>query len=223
MELPDFSFEKKLWVDGVGLVYGADEVGRGCFAGPVVAACVSFSPDIKIPESILINDSKKLSAKKREEANGWIVDNSLVWGVGAASVSEINKNGIKKATDVAFRKSVLAASNKINNKNAQNMTSHLLVDAFYIPNIKGFGKTKQKAIKNGDGRSLSIAAASIVAKVFRDNLMLRLAKNNNHSMYGWENNKGYGTAGHREAIVKHGITKYHREQFVRTYLSKHSG
>src|SRR5579859_1417044 len=100
-KLPDFTFEKELWNLPV-IVAGVDEVGRGAFAGPVVTGCVIFKKDENI--NILINDSKKLTQKQREVANKWIKENCFAWGIGSASVAEINKHGIVKATNMAFRR-----------------------------------------------------------------------------------------------------------------------
>ncbi len=209
MILPDFSFEKKLWKK-YKFVAGMDEVGRGSFAGPVVTACVIF-PQISI--KVLINDSKKLSSKQRKVSDIWIRENAIAFGIGEASVAQINKFGIKKATEIAFRKA-------ISNINKARKVEYLLMDAFYVPYVKGLKRKNQLAIVKGDQKSLSIAAASIIAKVYRDKLMVNLSKNRSFKKYGWEKNKGYGTKGHRDAISKHGTTKHHRKQFIETWLSK---
>jgi ribonuclease HII len=214
MTLPDFSFEKKVYKNGYRVIAGMDEVGRGCFAGPVVAGCVVFplEPETDNYQSRpVINDSKKLSSKQREVANSWIRNNAIAYGIGRAGASEINKVGIKKATEIAFRRAIVACEVKID---------YLLVDAFYIPYVKGLRRKNQKAIIKGDAKSISIAAASIIAKVYRDSLMVRLGKNPKYRMYGWGQNKGYGTQIHREAITKYGITRQHRNKFVETYLSR---
>ena len=203
MSLPDFFFEKFLWKKGFKLIAGVDEVGRGSLAGPVVAGAVIFSLKIKIPDSILINDSKKVSPKKRVTSSEWIKKNAVSWGVGVGTVPQINKLGIVPATQIAFRKAV----KKVN-------PDYLLIDAFYIPYVKGLRRKNQKAIIKGDTKSLSIAAASIIAKVYRDELMTDLSKNPKYKKYGWDKNKGYGTLSHKKAIKKYGITKLHRKDFV---------
>jgi ribonuclease HII len=212
MVLPDFSFEHKLHRRGRKLIAGVDEVGRGCFAGPVVAGCVVFDRKMckleKIP--VRIDDSKKLSSKRREIADEWIRKNAKGVGIGMASVSRINRLGIKKATEIAFRKAI---------KNCDVQIDYLLIDAFYIPYVKGLRRRNQKAIIHGDTKSISIAAASIVAKVHRDKLMTELGKKAKYKKYGWGRNKGYGTKEHRNSILKYGTSRFHRKQFVRNYVS----
>lgn len=206
MRLPNFSFEKKLWKK-YRYIAGADEVGRGSFAGPVVAGAVVFPPDLKV--EVRINDSKKLSQKRREIANKWIRENSLAWGIGEAGVGKINKYGIKKATEIAFRRAI---------KNCGEV-NYLLIDAFFVPYVKGLRRKNQLPIINGDEKSLSIAAASIIAKVHRDNLMVSLGKKPKYRKYKWQKNKGYGTRKHQKAISKYGITRLHRKLFVRNFVS----
>lgn len=236
---PDFRFENKLWKKGFNVVAGCDEVGRGCFAGPVVAAACAFSPKTisflkgASLEGVKINDSKKLTALQRERADKWIKENCVSWGVGLGSVAEINRTGIVKATNSAFRRAI-----KIVNENLETRIEYLLIDAFYIPYVRDLkvclknaknGKVNPKIPKNtsrqlavikGDEKSFSIAAASIIAKVYRDNLMARLSQKIN--LYGWETNKGYGTKAHTEAIEKYGLTKHHRKRFVETYFNNSS-
>lgn len=221
--LPSLSFEAKLWSQGFEFVAGADEVGRGSFAGPVVATTVVFAPMIndrwlmvKANKEIKIDDSKKLAPLQRVRASKWIRENSLAWGVGEASVSEINSLGMGKASNKAFRRAVFSANKKI-----EKRIEFLLIDGFYIPYLRGFmasgKKAKQLAVKKGDEKSFSIASASIIAKVYRDRLMKRLSQK--HPEYGWGRNKGYGTKEHQGAILKHGLTRYHRKQFVRTFFN----
>ena len=199
--MPDFSLEKQIWDQNYKIIAGCDEVGRGSFAGPVVAATVVFAPISN--QTPKINDSKKLTQKQREIADKWIKQNSLAWGIGQANVNFINHYGIVKATNFAFRQAI---------KNTKIQIDYLLIDAFYIPYVRGVGLKRQRAIVKGDAKSISIAAASIIAKVYRDNLMVNLAKS--HKNYNWESNKGYGTKYHRQAISKYGPTKYHRELWL---------
>jgi ribonuclease HII len=172
---------------------------------------------------IVINDSKKLSAKQREVADKWIRKNALSFGIGSASVSQINKLGIKKATEIAFRKAI---------KNCKLKVDFLLIDAFYIPYVRGLRRKNQKPIIKGDTKSISIAAASIIAKVYRDKLMTDLCKKKYRTSYAcvvtgkkymWHKNKGYGTKEHRDLIRKYGTSDLHRKVFVNTWLknSKH--
>ncbi len=223
-------YEKKIWKLGKNNIAGLDEVGRGCLAGPVVTGAVCFDKNLEklnIPSNIEINDSKKLSDKKRRTAAQWIKKNAKGWGVGIGTISEINRKGIVSATYSGFRRSLV---------NMQKMhcvrIDFLLIDAFYIPYVRGIrmpSKTRrnsrktiniakissqQLAIINGDEKSFLIAAASIVAKVTRDDLMIKLSKNEYYRRFGWQTNKGYGTKNHLLAIRKYGTTKYHRKIFV---------
>jgi len=230
---PNFSIEKSLWKRGYKYVAGADEVGRGAFAGPVVAACVVFPQNTKYQSQntvVKIDDSKKLSPGQRGLADVWIRRNVLVWGVGETSVSVINRQGMARATKTAFRKAIKSAKAKLAKKKAK--LDYLLIDAFFIPYVPGLptkrrknkkgrylknARGKQLAVVNGDEKIFSVAAASIIAKVYRDKLMLRLAMK--YPVYGWEKNKGYGTKEHQNSILKYGVTKYHRKQFVNTLLA----
>lgn len=186
-------FETKLWQKGFSLVCGIDEVGRGSFAGPVVVGAVIFK-DSKIPEGI--NDSKLLKPLIREKLSEEIKKISY-WAISEISVRFINKLGIAKATQMAFRKVVKILS-----------PDYILIDAFYI---KHLNRKKQKAIVKGDQKCASIAAASIIAKVYRDKLMKKLSKK--YPKYGFAKHKGYGTKRHQEAIKKHGLCKIHRKSF----------
>lgn len=215
MNYPNTEYEQNLWSRGNLLVAGLDEVGRGAFAGPVVVGCVAFPPNFNISKvPVYINDSKKMSAKLRLLASDWIKNNALVWSVGEASVASINKLGIGKAANMAFRKAI-AGSCRL----SKEAVNHILIDAFLIPKVKGFPvKTKQTSIVRGDQISFSIASASILAKVYRDNIMESLALR--VPDYNWHQNKGYGTKVHRDLIVKNGITRHHRIQFIKTWQSK---
>lgn len=228
---PNFEYETSFWEKGL-VVAGADEVGRGAFAGPVVASTVVFGhpeanemsdriflnrfyrPDFHRNSrmtGVIINDSKKLNRNQREKADIWIRKNALAFGIGEASVEEINKLGILKAIHKAYRRSI---------KNINFEINHLLVDAFYVPNLLGLPKGKQTPIIRGDSASFSIAAASIVAKVYRDNLMFEHAKKSSHKKYFWHKNVGYGTHAHRQAILEHGMTDLHRKQFVESFITR---
>lgn len=215
MDLPNFDFESKLLKKGFNIIAGVDEVGRGCFAGPIVAGCVAIGKDEmqgvmqNIP--VVINDSKKMSPGQREKADKWIRENVHASGIGTASVSQINKLGIKKASEIAFRRAIKDCGERID---------YLLIDAFYIPNVRGLRRKNQKAIVKGDTKSIAIAAASIIAKVYRDRLMSNLGTKRKYKKYGWAINKGYGTQMHRDMILKYGTTSYHRKQFVKTWLGR---
>jgi ribonuclease HII len=219
MNYPDFKYEKVRWRRGFKYVAGVDEVGKGCFAGPVVAAVAAFAPNSnyqfpisgEFSKRTIVNDSKQLTPRQREIADKWIRKNALVFGIGQASVTQINKLGIKKATEIAFRRAIKACGKSID---------YLLIDAFFIPYVKGLRRKRQQAIIKGDTKSISIAAASIIAKVYRDKLMTKLSKQPKYRKYGWGRNKGYGTREHRNAIKKYGTTRQHRKAFVNTWLSK---
>ncbi len=192
---PDFSFEDQY----SGVVCGIDEVGRGPLAGPVVAAAVALKRD-KIPLEILeqINDSKKLTAKKRDYLFNKIYEFSDV-SISECSGAEIDKINILQA-------SLRAMAQAFNGLRVIPVVA--LVDGNQAPKLP----CKIKTIIQGDARSLSIAAASIVAKHYRDNLMTRIANDFPH--YGWETNAGYGTAHHMKALEIHGVTIHHRRSFA---------
>jgi len=204
---PTFDYEKRLWEKGYRFVGGADEVGRGAFAGPVVAAVVVFDPlNISWPKDIIIRDSKKLTKKQRAVSASWIKENTY-WGIGEASVALINKDGIGKATKIAFRKAISEVAYHL-----PKSLEHLLVDAFFVPYAKGVPKAKQTPIIKGDETSFSIAAASIIAKVHRDAIMRFLGIK--FKKYKWSKNAGYGTAEHIKAILSSGVTPHHRKSFL---------
>ena len=212
-KFPDFAFETPYWNNGFTVI-GIDEVGRGAFAGPLTVAGVVFNPDLSLKDkkyllSLGINDSKKLTPKKRENLAKIIKKEYLHYSISFIDVSIINKVGIGKATILGMEEVV----NSINNKQ-KTRKSFLLIDAYEIP---GVSKDMQKGIIRGDNLSISIASASIIAKVERDKLMVELSIKN--SQYGWEHNKGYGTLKHREAIKKAGMTPHHRLDFCQKTLN----
>lgn len=220
-DLPSLKYENKLWELGHTLIVGVDEVGRGAFAGPVFASCVCFTKDVGIPNDVEINDSKKLTQKRRETAYSWIINNAFVYGVGKGSVAEINKYGLGIAVKRAVRRAIASAQRRSN-----FAINFLLLDAFNIPKMKGFPvkkKQRQIAIVKGDEKSFSIAAASIIAKIERDLLMERLGSKSIYKKYGWMRNKGYGTLSHRKCILRCGNTPHHRTDFVNTFLENRSG
>jgi len=188
--MPDFSFEDQHNC----IVAGVDEAGRGPWAGPVVAAAVILDQS-NYP--VGLNDSKKLSAKKRETLFGPIMDNAIV-GIGQASVEEIDSINILQATMLAMQRAVA---------NLGTEPGHVLIDGNRCPEME----IPCEAIIKGDGRSFSIAAASIIAKTFRDRIMADLAKT--WPDYGWEKNAGYGTALHQQGLNLVGISPHHRKSF----------
>ena len=184
-------------------ICGIDEVGRGPFAGPVVAAAVILP---KNEEILYLNDSKKLSEKKREELYDVIMEKAVAVGLGSESNEVIDEINIKKATHSAMRKAI--ADLKDPRTGEKVVPDILLVDAEHIPDTD----IKQIAIIKGDAKSISIAAASIIAKVTRDRLMTEMDKV--YPGYDFAGNKGYGTAAHIAAIKELGMTPIHRRSFV---------
>ncbi len=194
--MPDFSLEKLRWNEGYHLVAGIDEAGRGCLAGPVVAAAVILSPDTKIDG---LNDSKKLSATRREGLLKEIQAEANAIGVGVCSPAEIDELNILWAAMEAMRRAAAACSPR---------PDFLLIDG-----NRSFPDSAWplETVVKGDQRSLSIAAASIVAKVTRDHMMALLHEE--YPAFGWAGNAGYPTAAHYDALHKHGPTPYHRQSF----------
>ncbi|MBY0356800.1 MAG: ribonuclease HII [Candidatus Obscuribacterales bacterium] len=188
------------------VIIGTDEVGRGCLAGPVVAAAIVL-PVIERGSPLAVslsglNDSKKLTATRREELSS-ILKDICVFAVAEASVEEIDRLNILNASFLAMRRAI--------SKLRITKESLLLVDGKYkVPQCRH----KQIAVVQGDGRSASIAAASVIAKVYRDELMCNLAQK--HPEYFWHSNKGYGSSDHRNAIAEYGINQWHRKSFCRS-------
>lgn len=181
-------------------VAGIDEAGRGPWAGPVCAAAVVLNP-ADVPEGL--NDSKKLSAKRREALFAEVQARALGWGVGMATAEEIDALGILPANDLAMVRALeeMAARGV--------RPGHALIDGNRRP--PDFLCPATPVVK-GDGKSVSIAAASILAKVSRDRLMISLAKH--HPGYGWETNMGYGAPAHQRGLKAWGVTPYHRRSFA---------
>ena len=173
---------------------GVDEVGRGCLAGPVVSAAVILKKGINLK---LLRDSKKISFKKREEISDHIKNNSY-YSIGIATVQEILILNILQA-------SLLSMKRAINNLSVKPDIT--LIDGNFAPQ----GLKNYKTIVNGDEKIKVISAASIIAKVFRDRLMIKLSKK--YSQYAWENNFGYGTKAHLKGLQKFGVTTHHRKGF----------
>jgi ribonuclease HII len=194
--MPDYRIEQTCPAP----VAGIDEAGRGPLAGPVVAAAVILDvAQMKAIGRLGLDDSKKLVRAKREALFAALPECALI-GIGEASVAEIDNLNILNATFLAMRRAVDALAVP---------PSHLLVDGNQTP--KTLSHFSVTPLVRGDGRSLSIAAASIVAKVTRDRIMARLAED--HPGYGWERNAGYGTEAHRRAIAAYGFTPHHRRSF----------
>lgn len=193
--LPDFSFEQTAFARGLIQVAGVDEAGRGPLAGPVVAAAVILDPEV-IPDGL--NDSKQLTAKQRAALYAILMRVAVV-AVGQATVAEIDEFNILRASHMAMSRAVAGLA---------KTPDHVLIDGQMLP--RSFNLSAQPIIR-GDARSLSIAAASIVAKTWRDALMVDLAQQ--YPGYGWDKNAGYPTKGHKFALQNLGVTPHHRRSF----------
>lgn len=196
--MPDFTLEQALAQKNGGPIAGVDEVGRGPWAGPVVTAAVILLPNLPAGLQSQIQDSKALSQKCREVIAEALPAYAAI-GIGAASVSEIDRLNILAATMLAMGRAVAALP---------VLPAAVLVDGNRLPTLPCPAETVVK----GDARSLSIAAASIVAKVLRDRLMRRLATR--YPAYGWERNAGYGTKLHQAGLLANGVTPHHRRSFA---------
>ena len=199
MPLPDFDVETGLIKKGYKAIAGVDEVGRGCIAGPVTAAAVILNPQ-KIPSGL--NDSKKVNFKNREKIFQSIQD-TCTFCVAHSSVEEIDQINILQASLLSMKRAILGLNIK---------PDFVLIDGNKSP--KGLESNFETIIK-GDSKSLSIAAASIVAKITRDRIMSRLDKE--FPGYNWSQNAGYPTKMHKSAILDIGITPYHRRSFKPVY------
>ena len=197
--------EIELMDKGYSLIAGVDEVGRGPLAGPVVAAACIFDRDVDI---VGIDDSKKLSEKKREQFFDEIKDKALAYGIGEASCEVIDEINILEATKLAMRKAIEEADLMLASK-GRDKIQIVIFDAIKINDLE----KEQMSVIKGDQTYFSIAAASILAKVTRDNLMKEYDKT--YPEYGFASNKGYGTKAHYEGIKKAGITEIHRKSFLK--------
>ena len=196
-EIEDSHFEY-----GIKIICGVDEAGRGPLAGPVCAAAVILPPHADIPG---LNDSKKLSDKRRRELFPIIKEQAIAYGIGIATHEEIDEINILQATYLAMERAI----------NALSVRPELaLIDG---NRAKDFGVSVETVIK-GDSRSASIAAASILAKVTRDDMMLELARI--YPQYGFEIHKGYGTKAHYAALDEHGVCPIHRRSFLKKYYGQ---
>ena len=193
--------ERSLWESGRSFIAGVDEVGRGPLAGPVVAAAVILPRDFGV---LGIDDSKKLSPKKREELYEVIKETALAWAIGRVGPERIDEINILEATKEAMAQAVQGLPVR---------PDHVLIDGNFTVRAIGLPQT---AIVKGDANSTSIAAASILAKVTRDRYMEEMAQV--YPGYAFESNKGYGTASHYEGLKKLGPTPIHRRTFIADYL-----
>ena len=205
MKEPETSLHK----EGYRFVAGVDEVGRGPLAGPVVTAAVVLPEDFDV---LGVDDSKKLSEKRREELYDQILDRCLAYGIGMANHEVIDEINILQATKKAMKEAITACDLQLRVKEggaADARIDFVLIDAV---TLEGLDKP-QHAVVKGDAKVLAIAAASIVAKVTRDRMMIEFAKE--YPWYAFEKNKGYGTAAHYEGIRAHGTCPIHRMTFLK--------
>ena len=179
---------------------GCDEAGRGCLAGPVFASAVIFP---KGYENTELNDSKLLSEKKRYELRGIIEHEALGYAIAIVDNNEIDKINILNASFLAMHKAI---------QNLNIIPEHIIIDG---NRFKPYKQIPYTCVVKGDSKFLSIAAASILAKTYRDDFMIRLDQD--FPYYDWKTNKGYATKRHKEAILKYGLTSYHRRTFMSWY------
>ena len=192
--MDNWKYEKELYSKGLNYIGGVDEVGRGPLNGPVVAACVILPKDFKLEG---LTDSKKITEKKREQFYEYIIKNALYYGIGEASPSEIDEYNILEATKIAMKRAIDKVEKQVK-------IDYLLIDG----NMKFDFEYPYKSIVKGDMLSISISAASVLAKVYRDRLMIELDKK--YPMYGYKSHKGYPTKKHIEALKKYGLIDGYR-------------
>jgi ribonuclease HII len=206
---PDLSFEQDLWLAGKSFIAGVDEAGRGAWAGPVTAAAVILPVDPSGLPGFLagVRDSKLMSAAQRTMWAGRIYEQAIAVGVGWADYSEIDTLGIFPATRLAMIRAIQALNHSID---------QLLIDAVKLPDVD----IPQTSLIKGDARSLSIAAASVIAKTSRDRRMQELEID--YPGYGFARHKGYGTASHQAALSARGVSAIHRRSYapIRSLLEK---
>lgn len=197
LNLPTLKTEEQIWKEGFKFICGIDEAGRGALAGPLVAAAVI------LPRKTIrgINDSKKLNSKQRNRVFEKITQKAVCWGVGITEIDEINLYGIQTATYLAYHRAINSLKTRPN---------FLMIDHYRLPGTP----LPQVSLTHGDQRSLSIAAASIVAKVTRDRLMEKVARGREFKKYGFAKNFGYGTKFHQVKIREAGVSRIHRIKFA---------
>lgn len=200
---PMLSCERELWGGGFSFVAGVDEAGRGPLAGPVVIAAVIFEKGQKVP---IVNDSKKLSAKRRAALYNEITSSAKKYSIIVIEVEEIDTINILQSTYKGMRKAV----------ESLGVAEFVLIDGLPVPNMP----IVSRSIVKGDAKSASIAAASILAKVYRDRLMDKYAEL--YPQYGFKKNKGYGTPEHIKALKEFGVLPIHRKTFepIKSMLNK---
>lgn len=197
MELDNWAYEKELFDQNINVIGGVDEVGRGPLNGPVVTACVVLPHDFVLDG---LTDSKKLTEKKREQYYNYIIENAIAYGIGECSALEIDQHNILEATKIAMKRAIDKVKEQVN-------LEYVLIDG----NMKLDLNVPYQSIVKGDSKSISIAAASVVAKVTRDRMMYELDEK--YPMYGYKKHKGYPTKAHVEAINKYGLIDGYRKTY----------
>lgn len=200
-------YERELRAAGKRYIAGVDEVGRGPLAGPVVAACVVLPENFDV---LGVDDSKKLSEKKREQLYDAILSEALAYGIGMQDNASIDEINILEATKEAMRCAIIEAEQRLREKTGCGI-DHILIDALTLREIA----IPQTGIIKGDSASLSIAAASILAKVTRDRMMVEYDRI--YPGYAFAKNKGYGTKAHYEGLQAQGMTPIHRRSFLKNF------
>lgn len=195
--IDNWQYEKELSDKGINIIGGVDEVGRGPLIGPVVTACVVLPRDFKLDG---LTDSKKISEKKREQYYDYIINNCVAYSIGQCSPEEIDKYNILEATKIAMIRAIDGVRKQVK-------LEHVLIDG----NMKFNMDMPYTSIVKGDLKSISISAASVVAKVTRDRMLIELDKE--YPMYGFKNHKGYPTKAHLEAISKYGLIDGYRKSY----------
>ena len=195
--MDNWMYEKELFNEGYNIIAGVDEVGRGPLIGPVVTACVVLPKNFKLEG---LTDSKKISEKKREIFYEYIINNCVAYGIGQCSPEEIDKYNILEATKIAMKRAIDKVDKQIK-------LDYILIDG----NMKFDFNYKYKSIVKGDYKSISISAASIIAKVTRDRMLIELDKK--YPMYGFKSHKGYPTKKHLDAIKEYGLIDSYRMSY----------
>jgi len=194
-EVDLYQFERELWNEGIEYIGGVDEVGRGPLIGPVVTSCVILPKDFVLEG---LTDSKKLTEKKREQFYQYIMDHALSVSIGIKSAEVIDEVNIYEATKLAMYEAIEKSSIS---------PEHVLIDAMKLEQLE----IPSTSIIKGDAKSITIAAASVIAKVTRDRMMIELDKK--YPMYGFKSHKGYPTKKHVEAVLKYGLIDGYRKTF----------
>ncbi len=196
---PTLEFEQRLWGEGYRIIAGLDEAGRGAWAGPVYAAAVVLPNDLRVSDLLSgVRDSKRMTPRQRDRWRGCIQSAAIAWSVASATNEEIDRMGILPATCLAMQRAL---------DELRNQPNHLLVDYIHIPDCT----CPQLSLPYGDCRSLSIAAASVLAKTGRDAWMVQMDEV--YPGYGLAQHKGYGTVQHRQALTYQGSLPIHRQSF----------